>query len=142
MTTTRQLSVFLENKAGRLQEALEILGNGNVNLTALTIADTTEFGIARLIVSDPEQGHELLKSQGFSVNLTEVITLALPHEPGSLAAMLKLFAEEKMSVEYAYAFCLGEKAVIVLRTDNYPKAFEIIKRNQLAIIDENEIRNL
>jgi len=142
MITTRQLSVFLENKAGRLQEVLEILGNEKINLTALTIADTSEFGIARLLVSDPERGHKLLKSNGYSVNITEVITLSVSHEPGSLAKMLKKFSEASVSIEYTYAFCLCTKAVVVLRTDNYPKAFEIIEQNNFAIIDEAEIRNL
>jgi len=142
MPTTRQLSVFLENKAGRLKEMLEILGKENINLTALTIADTTEYGIVRLIVSDPEKGQKLLKSHGYSVNLTEVISLSVSHEPGSLAMTLKQFSEEKLSIEYMYAFCLGEKAIIVLRTDNRSKAFEIIERNNFTIIGEDEIRNL
>ena len=142
MTTTRQLSVFLENKAGRLQEMLEILGKENINLTALTIADTTEYGIVRLIVSDPEKGQKLLKSHGYSVNLTEVISLSVSHEPGSLATMLRKFSEENLSIEYMYAFCLGEKAIIVLRTDNRSKAFEIIERNNFTLIGEDEIKNL
>ena len=142
MTTTRQLSVFLENKAGRLQEVLEVLGSQNINITALTIADTTEYGIVRLIVSDPENGHKLLKSRGYSVNLTEVISLLISHEPGTLASMLKKFSDENLSIEYMYAFCLGEKAIIVLRTENPSKAFEVIERNNFAIIGEDEIRKL
>ena len=142
MKTTRQLSVFLENKSGRLQEALEVLGSESINITALTIADTTEYGIVRLIVSDPEKGCKLLRSRGFSVNLTDVITLSVAHQSGSLAKMLKKFSDEKLSVEYMYAFCLGEKAIIVLSTDNPVKAFEIIERNNFIIISEDEIRNL
>ena len=118
------------------------MGVENINLTALTIADTTEYGIARLIVSEPEKGYNLLKSNGYSVNLTEVISLSVPHEPGSLAMMLKKFSDEHLSIEYMYAFCLGEKAIIVLRTDNCAKAFEIIEKNSFSIINEEEIRNL
>ena len=139
MKTTRQLSVFLENKSGRLQELLEALGAEKINITALTIADTTEYGIVRLMVSDPDNGCKLLKMRGFSVNLTEVLSLSVSHEPGSLAQMLKSFSEEKLSIEYMYAFSLGEKAIIVLRTDNHPKAFEIIERNNFTLIGENEI---
>ena len=142
MKTTRQLSVFLENKSGRLQEMLEVLGSEKINITALTIADTTEYGIVRLIVSDPDSGCKLLKMSGFSVNLTDVLSLSVSHEPGSLAQMLKKFSEEKLSIEYMYAFSLGEKAIIVLRTDNHPKAFEIIERNNFTLIGENEIKNL
>jgi len=142
MTTIRQLSVFLENKAGRLQEVLDTLSSGSINLTALTIADTSEYGIVRLLVSDPEKGCKLLKMCGYSVNLTEVISLSVSHEPGSLAKILKKFSEENLSIEYMYAFCLGDKAIIVLRTDNHAKAFEIIRQNNFTIISEDEIKNL
>jgi len=142
MMTIRQLSIFLENKAGRLQEVLEVLSSESINITALTIADTSEYGIVRLLVSDPESGFKLLKSRGYRVNLTEVISLSVSHEPGSLATMLKKFSDENLSIEYMYAFCLGDKAVIVLRTDNHAKAFEVIEQNNFSIINENEIKNL
>ena len=142
MTTTRQLSIFLENKTGRLQEVLEVLGNEKINITALTIADTSEYGILRLIVSDPENGYKLLKNHGFSVNLTNVITLSVSHKAGSLSKMLKKFSDENISIEYMSAFCLGDKAIIVLRVDDHPKTFEIIERNNFTIICEDEIRNL
>ena len=141
MTTIRQLSIFLENKSGRLQEVLEVLGNEMINITALTIADTSEYGIIRLLVSDPENGYQLLKARGFSVNLTDVLSLSVSHEPGSLAKMLKKFSEEKLSIEYMYAFSLGEKAIIVLRTDNRQKALEIIEQNNFTLISEDEIKN-
>ena len=140
--TIRQLSIFLENKSGRLQEVLEVLRNEKINITALTIADTSEYGILRLIVSDPENGYKLLKARGFSVNLTDVLSLSVSHEPGSLAKMLKKFSEENLSIEYMYAFSLGEKAIIVMRTDNRPKAFEIIGQNNFTLIGEDEIKNL
>ena len=142
MKTTRQLSVFLENKSGRLQELLGVLGSEKINITALTIADTTEYGIVRLLVSDPDNGCKLLKANGFSVNLTDVLSLSVSHEPGSLAKMLKSFSDENLSIEYMYAFSLGEKAIIVLRTDNRSKAFEIIEQNNFALISEDEIKNL
>ena len=142
MTTIRQLSVFLENKSGRLQEMLEVLANENINITALSIADTLEFGIVRLLVSDPENGCKLLKSHGFSVSITEVISLSVSHEAGSLAKMLKKFSDKNLSIEYMYAFSLGEKAVITLLTDNHTKAFEVIEQNNFILINENEIKNL
>ncbi|MDR2039420.1 MAG: acetolactate synthase [Bacteroidales bacterium] len=142
MTTIRQLSIFLENKSGRLTEVLETLGNEKINITALTIADTTEYGILRLIVSDPEGGYKLLKARGFSVNLTDVISLSVPPEAGSLAALLKKFSEENLSIEYMYAFSLGDKAIIVLRTDNRPKAFDIITRERFSLISEDDLKNL
>jgi len=140
--TVRQLSIFLENKSGRLQEVLETLSRENINIAALTIADTSEYGILRLIVSDPEKGYKLLKTCGFSVNLTDVISISVSHEPGSLGKVLKKFSEENLSIEYMYAFSLGEKAIIVLRTDNRSKAFEIIEQNHFTIIDEEEIKKI
>jgi len=142
MTTIRQLSIFLENKSGRLHEALEVLGNENINITALSIADTSEYGIIRLLVSDPEKACKLLKTHGFSVSLTEMISLSISHEAGSLEKVLKQFSDENLSIEYMYAFSLGEKAIIVLRTDNPAKAFEIIRRYNIKTIGEDEVRNL
>jgi len=140
--TVRQLSIFLENKSGRLQEVLEVLSNEHINITALTIADTSEYGILRLIVSDPENGYKLLKARGFSVNITDVLSLSVSHKPGSLTKMLEKFSEEKLSIEYMYAFSLGERAIVVMRTDNRPKAFEIIKQHNFQVISEEEIKNL
>jgi len=142
MNTIRQLSIFLENKSGRLQEVLETLSNENINITALTIADTSEYGILRLIVSDPENAYKLLKMRGLSVNLTDVISLVVSHDPGSLNQVVKKFSDEKLSIEYMYAFSLGKKAIIVLRTDNRSKAFEIVEQNNFEVIEEDEIKNL
>ena len=140
--TIRQLSIFLENKTGRLQDVLEVLGSEKIDIKALTIADTSEYGILRLIVSDPENGYKLLKARGFSVNLTEVLSLSVPHEPGSLAKALETFSNENLSIEYMYAFSLGEKAIIVLRTDNRSRAFEIVEQNHFTFITEDDIKNL
>ena len=142
MTTIRQLSVFLENKSGRLQEALDVLGNENININALSIADTSEYGILRLIVNDPESGYKYLKARGFSVNLTDVLSLSVSHEAGSLSKVLKKFSDENMSIEYMYAFSIGDKAMIVLRTDDRTKAFEIVEKNSFIIIDEEAIRKM
>ncbi|MDR0814451.1 MAG: acetolactate synthase [Bacteroidales bacterium] len=142
MSTIRQISIFLENKSGRLTEVLETLGSGNINITALTIADTSEYGILRLIVADPDGACNLLKQRGFSVNLTEVIALSVSHQAGSLAQVMTKFSAEKLSIEYMYAFCLGEKAIIVLRTDNRQKAMEVIESNRFALINENDIKKI
>jgi len=141
MTTIRQLSVFLENKSGRLQEVLDVLGDENINISALSIADTSEYGILRLIVNDPENGYKHLKARGFSVNLTDVLSLSVSHEAGSLSKVLKKFSDENLSIEYMYAFSLGNKAMIVLRTDDRAKAFEIVAKYDFTVIDEDEIRN-
>jgi len=142
MTTIRQLSVFLENKTGRLQEVLDALGSENININALSIADTSEYGILRLIVNDPENGYKYLKARGFSVNLTDVLSLSVSHKAGSLSKVLKKFSDENLSIEYMYAFSLGDKALIVLRTDDRSKAFEIVEQNNFTLISEDDIINL
>ena len=142
MKSIRQLSIFLENRAGRLHEVLDTLGNAKINITALTIADTSEYGIIRLLVSDPDNACKFLKMRGFSVSFTDVIPLSISHEAGSLEKVLKKFSDENLSIEYMYAFSLGEKAIIVLRTDNLQKAFDIIERNSFKIISEDEIKNI
>ncbi|MDR0714579.1 MAG: ACT domain-containing protein [Bacteroidales bacterium] len=140
--TIKQLSVFLENKSGRLTEVLEVLGGAGINITSLTIADTSEYGILRLIVSDAEKAFRLLKSNGFSANLTEVIALSVSHQAGSLAKVMKALSDEQLSIEYTYAFCLGDKAIAVLRTDNPSRAFEIIANRRFTVVSENDVRNI
>src|SRR4030042_6988833 len=110
-----QLSVFLENKSGRLTEVLEVLGKENIRITALSIADTSEFGLLRLIVSDPEKAKAILKEQMFTVNMTEVISVIAPDEARYYAKVLKILSDIDISVEYTYAFTTGKKSVIILR---------------------------
>jgi hypothetical protein len=138
----KQLSVFLENKSGRLAEALGTLGNENINIKALTIADTAEFGIVRMIVSDPERGYDILREKGFSANLVDVISIATPSECGSFAMALKILSDEGISIEYIYAFSVAGKAAIILRTEDTDRAVAAIGRNDLQLLDENAINNL
>ncbi len=138
----KQLSVFLENKSGRLAEALNTLGDHDINIKALTIADTAEFGIVRMIVSDPDKGFSILREKGFSANLVDVITIATPSECGSFARALRILSDEGISVEYIYAFSVGDKAAIVLRTEDTDKAVKAIERNDLELLGGNEMSDL
>ncbi|HNW57744.1 MAG TPA: ACT domain-containing protein [Bacteroidales bacterium] len=126
-----QLSIFLENKAGRLAKVLEVLGNENIRVIALSVADTTEFGILRLIVSDPEKAKAILKQNSFTVNITEVISVITPCEAKHYAGILKILSDLDISVEYTYAFSSGEKSVIILRCNNNDKAIEALKENKM-----------
>ena len=138
--TIRQLSVFLENKSGRLNEVLSVLASADINIIALTIADTTEYGILRMIVSDPDKACDTLRSGGFSSNVSDVISLELGMSPGSLSGILDCFASRNISIEYLYAFSFGSKAVLVMRTDDRPKALETIKEKQLKLITEADLK--
>jgi hypothetical protein len=137
--SVKQLSIFLENKSGRLTEVLETLGKEKINIAALSIADTSEYGILRLIVSNPIEALNLLKAKDFSVNLTDVITIETPPEAGSFAKVLKNFSEENISIEYMYAFAYHEKGVIVMRTDDRQKAFLVIEKKNMKVVTLDEI---
>ncbi|MCX7987662.1 MAG: acetolactate synthase [Bacteroidales bacterium] len=135
----KQLSIFLENKSGRLNEVLDILGQKRINIAALSVADTSEYGILRLIVSDPVEAVNLLKDKNFSVNLTDVIGLETPAEAGSLARILKPFADAQISIEYMYAFSMKDKGIVVMRTSNRTLAFKVIEENNLKVITLDDI---
>lgn len=138
----KQLSIFLENKSGRLAEVLRVLGEAGIAIKALTIADTSEYGILRLIVSNDATALEALRAHGFSVNLTDVISVATPSEAGSFAHILKIMAEHQISMEYMYAFSFGNKAAIVMRPDNIARTIEVMKGKGIDLITGNELREM
>ncbi len=127
----KQVSVFLENKSGRLNEVTRILGDAGLNMSAFTIADTSDFGILRLIVSDPDRAKEILKKNKFAVQTTEVILVKTPNVPGGLARMLNILNAENVFIEYMYAFSNSEDtAVIVLRPTDLQKCFDILQNHR------------
>jgi hypothetical protein len=134
-----QLSVFLENKSGRLTEVLEALGEKNIRITALTLADTSEFGILRLIVSEPEKARDLLKEHLFTVSLSEVISVMAPNEAKHFAKVLKILSDMDISVEYTYAFPAGKKSVIILRCSNTDEAIKALKSHEMELLKASEL---
>jgi len=134
-----QLSVFLENKSGRITEVLEVLGEKNFRITALSVADTTEFGILRLIVSEPEKARELLKKHSFSVNLTEVISVIAPNEAKHYAKVLRILSDLDISVEYTYAFSTGDKSIIILRCSNTEEAIKALKSHEMELLKASDL---
>ncbi len=131
----KQVSVFLENKSGRLNEVTQILGEANINLSAFTIADTAEFGILRMIVSDPEKAKTVLKENSFSVQTTDVILVKSPNKPGSLAKMLNILSKEGVFMEYMYAFSLNDDgAVIVMRPTNIQKCVDVLLKHDTELL--------
>ena len=134
-----QLSVFLENKSGRLTEVLEVLGEENIRITALSVADTSEFGILRLIVSDPSKARKLLKKKSFTVNMTEVISVIAPNEAKHYAKVLKILSDQDISVEYTYAFSIGDKSIIFLRSANLDEAIKALKSHEMELIKASDL---
>jgi hypothetical protein len=137
-----QLSVFLENKSGRLTEVLEALGGENIRVTALSVADTSEFGILRMIVSDPARAKEVLKSRQFTVNITDVISIMAPNEAKYYAMVLKILSDKDISIEYTYAFSVGEKSVIILRCSNTETAIQALKDHEMDLIKASDLYKL
>ena len=136
-----QISIFLENKSGRLAEVTRLLGDGGVNIRALTLADTTDFGILRLIVSDKARALEVLKKAGFTVGTTEVVAVEVPDRPGGLSGILDSLGEEGINVEYMYAFVekSGDDAVVIFRFDDPDKAIAILRRSGVAIMAAEKV---
>lgn len=140
--TIRQLSVFMENKPGNLNDILLVLAQNNINIAALTVADTSDYGILRLLVSDPQKALDKLREKHFTVRIHDVLSLEMDPQPGSLYRILHHFAEAGISMEYVYAFSFGSKSIVVFRTDNREKAVEVIKKNNLISITEEELAPL
>jgi hypothetical protein len=138
-----QISVFLENKSGRLAEVMRVLGAAQVNIRALSIADTSDFGILRIIVNDKEKALGVLKANNFTVSKTDVIAVEVPDSPGGLSKILDLLEGQKVNVEYMYAFIErhSENAVIIFRFDENDKAITVLQKAGITILSSQEIYN-
>lgn len=135
----KQLSVFLENKSGRLTEVTETLASASINISAFCVADSVDYGMLRFITNKPEEASNVLKEKGFSVHLTDVIGLIVAHEPGSLHKALKLLSSEGISVEYMYAFSLGNRAAVIIRTDSCTQALAVFQKHNMDLVKANDI---
>jgi len=131
-----QISIFLENKPGGLEEVTRILKDAGINIRTLSLADTTDFGILRLIVNDVEKASRILKEQGLRVSRTTVVAVEVPDRPGGLHSILQVLTKNEINVEYLYAFVerSGENAVIIFRLDNPDKAIKVLEQNGLTLL--------
>ena len=136
--TIKQLSVFLENREGRLDEVLHVLGTNGVNIVALSLADSSDYGMLRMIVSDPAKGKAILKEQGIVSMITDVMAIRVPHATGSLSKAMHLLVENNVNVEYMYAFANGADASAVLKTEAPEKAAQILIDNGFGVWKEDE----
>lgn len=140
--TVHQLSVFIENKSGALVRVLQLLKQEHIQLIASTIADTADFGIFRIICSQPEKAYKVLQEAGVAVSLCEVFAIELDDRPGMAADAIEFFAGEGISIAYLYSFLLNGKGVLIFRTDNAEKAAEIIATKGLNAIGEKDLSRL
>ena len=140
--TVHQLSVFIENKSGTLVKVLKLLKAHDIQLIASTIADTTDYGICRILCSQPDKAYKILKDAGVAVSLNEVFAIELDDVPGKAADAIDFLANEDISISYLYSFLLRGKGILIFRTDNTEKAQEAIERNGLKVIEEKDISKL
>ena len=136
--TVQQLSVFLENREGRLDEVLAALAKGGVNIVALSLADTDEYGMLRMIVSDPHKGRVVLKEEGITAMLTDVVALRVPHATGSLSKAMHQLVEGEVNIEYMYAFANGSDAAAVLKSDEPGRVIDILKGSGFDVYTADE----
>ncbi len=136
--TIKQLSVFLENKEGRLDEVLKTLGDHDVNIVALSLADASDYGMLRMIVSDPVKGKAVLNEAGITAMLTEVVALRVPHATGSLSKAMHEIVQAGINVEYMYAFANGADASAVLKSDDAEKVVTVLRNAGFDVWEADE----
>ena len=139
-----QISVFLENKKGRLYDAVRILGQEGIDIKTLTIAENENFGILRMIVDKPQEALEALKAHQFVASVTDIVAVEVGDHPGGLAKVLKVLDENKINIEYMYAFVekRADKAILVFRFDDLDKAIKVLAANSIGVIGKKDMGNL
>lgn len=137
----QQISMFLENKPGRISEPCKVLAKNNINILTLSLADTQQFGILRLIIKDWQKAKEVLEKEGFIVNVTEVVATEVEDKPGGLAKILEAIESEGLNIEYMYAFTFrsGDKAVIVFRFDQPDLAIKALQGKGINVLDSVQL---
>lgn len=140
----KQLTVFVENKQGSLVSITETLSKHNINLRALSIAETQEFGVLRLIVNDEETAEKILKEEGYILKITEVVGVKIGDEPGKLSEALKALDEQKINMEYLYAFMsrTEKHAYVVIRVENNEEAENALLKAGFKIVTESDVNKL
>jgi len=139
MNIIKQLSVFLENRYGRLTELTTALGQAHINLSAFNIAESSDFGIMRMVVSDPFEARRVLLEKGFAVSLSDVLCLQIDNQPGELSKVLGLFSDQGITVEYMYAFAVGEHANIIICPDKLDICVKVLEDHHKTILDASHV---
>ena len=136
-----QISVFVENRPGRLADITAVLAKSSIDIRALSVADTSDYGILRLIVNDPKSAVDALRSEGMTASATQVLGIIIPDEPGGLARAIKVLSDAQISVEYAYAFITPSvgNAYVIIRVEDNDKASEILKGARIELIEQDDI---
>ena len=139
-----QISIFLENKPGTIEDVTRVLKDADINIRALTLADTSDFGILRLIVNDIDKAEKVLQSNGLTVRRTHVVAVEVPDRPGGLHSILEVVSRKGINVEYTYAFVerSGENALIIFRFDRTEEAIEVLQANGFTVVPGERVYSL
>ena len=142
--SVRQISVFLENKKGRLAEVTRTLSHEKINIRALSLADTADFGVLRIIVDNPDRSLAILKSHGFVAQVTEVVAVEVEDKPGGLSRILEVLDQDNVNVEYMYAYVekSRENAIVICRIDDRERALQILEKNGIATVSAEALKAL
>lgn len=142
--SVKQISVFLENKGGRLADVTKVLGERGIDISALSIADTTNFGILRMIVNDPVQSEAILKDKGYAVRISEVLAIAVEDTPGALSNALDILERNDIEIEYIYAFIgkTDNRALVVLKVKDMDKASRVLTDANIYVLKDEEVYTL
>jgi hypothetical protein len=142
--TLKQVSVFLENKKGRLAEVTRLIAEQKINIRALSLADTTDFGVLRLIVNDPERCFTILKENNFVAQQTDVIAVEVLDKPGGLQQILDVFDENSINIEYMYAFVekKSDNAIVIFRIDQPERAIQVLEKSKITVLSSEIISKL
>lgn len=135
----KQLSVFIENKAGRVSEVTDVLGDAGVNIRGFSVSDTADYGIVRLVVDDPQKGHDVLKAAGFTVKENPVICLDLPDHPGGLAGVLKVVSGAGVNIEYVYSLI---STYVVINVADIERAVSLLEGKPVRLVTQEEIARI
>ena len=140
----KQVSIFVENKEGKIADVLKILAKESINISALSLADTTNFGILRLIVDDPKKAKNILQMEDMIVKINEILAVGINDQPGGLAKVLDILAKGKVAIEYMYAFTGHNKdnATVVFKTNDLEKAYDCLKINNIPLISAEDINQV
>ncbi|MCJ7444129.1 MAG: ACT domain-containing protein [Methanotrichaceae archaeon] len=144
MTEIKQISLFVENKPGRMAKVSKTLSDAGVNIRALTIAEAGDFGVIRMVVDNPDKGYKTLKESGFTVSITDVLAVEMRDSPGGLYEIVNTLGESRINVDYAYAFVTAkaQKAMLIRRVDDIAKARQVLSAKSIKIAAEEEIKAL
>ena len=140
--TINQLSIFLENKAGTLVNLFETLKKANIQMIATSVADTVEYGICRIICTEPSRAYKVLTDADVAVTVSDVFAIELDNKPGSAADAIQIFSKQGISITYMYSFIIGGKGVLIFRTDSEDRAKEVLTLNNIKALSEEDLSSL